>query len=208
MKKSRGSFSFKRNEKKNCKDNLTPKMPFDARFSCWSTIDFNSLLKNTFREGYDNKFYIKIFEIYRSIDLWKDREGYVCLNEIRTKLQRHPNTELLYILDWWISPFKFHPNLTLVIILFFYQFRDGMFRTTTMLKLFWFPAWLAQTLIAVSMIQDTLMIGFFQIMEDNLCKNFLNITRRKQKNAPSNLTTDQKMDATPQIFQKKLQRTV
>ena len=52
------------------------------------------------------------------------------------------------------------------------------------------------------------MIGFFQIMEDNLCKNFSNITRRKQKNAPSNLTTDQKMDTTPQIFQKKLQRIV
>ena len=36
-----GFFLFKRNEKKNRKDTLTPKMPFAARFSCCATIDFN-----------------------------------------------------------------------------------------------------------------------------------------------------------------------
>jgi len=40
-----GLFFFKRNEKKNCKGTLTPKMPFAARFSCCATIDFNSILK-------------------------------------------------------------------------------------------------------------------------------------------------------------------
>jgi len=31
------------------------------------------------------------------------------------------------------------------------------------------------------------MIRFFQILEDSLCRNFSNITWRKQNNAPSNL---------------------
>jgi len=44
-KKWRGLFLFKRNETKNCKGTLTPKMPFAARFSCCATIDFNSRLK-------------------------------------------------------------------------------------------------------------------------------------------------------------------
>jgi len=44
-KKSRGIFVFKRNEKKNRKGTLTPKMRFAARFSCCATIDFNSILK-------------------------------------------------------------------------------------------------------------------------------------------------------------------
>jgi len=44
-KKVAGLILFERNEKKNCKDNLTPKMPFAARFSCCATIDFNSILK-------------------------------------------------------------------------------------------------------------------------------------------------------------------
>jgi len=53
------------------------------------------------------------------------------------------------------------------------------------------------------------MIGFFQMLEDSLCRNFSNITWRKQKNAPSNLQTDyKKTDTTPEIFQKKLQRIV
>ena len=43
--------------------------------------------------------------------------------------------------------------------------------------------------------------------EESLCRNFSNITWRKQKDAPSNLQTDhKKTDTTPQIFQKKLQR--
>ena len=42
-----------------------------------------------------------------------------------------------------------------------------------------------------------------------LCRNFSNVTWRKQKDAPSNLQTDhKKTDTTPQIFQKKLQRIV
>jgi len=44
VKKSRGLFLFKRNENKNCKGNLTPVMPFAARFSCCGTIDFISIL--------------------------------------------------------------------------------------------------------------------------------------------------------------------
>jgi len=53
------------------------------------------------------------------------------------------------------------------------------------------------------------MIGFFQMLEDSLCRHFSNITWRKQKNAPSNLQTGhKKTDTTPQIFQKKLQRIV
>jgi len=36
---------FKRNDKKNRKGTLTPKMPFAARFSCCATIDCNSILK-------------------------------------------------------------------------------------------------------------------------------------------------------------------
>ena len=45
VKKSRGLFLFKRNEKKYCKGTLTPKMHVAARFSCCATIDFNSILK-------------------------------------------------------------------------------------------------------------------------------------------------------------------
>jgi len=45
VQKSRGLFLFKRNEKKNHRGTLTPKMPFAARFSCCATIDFNSILK-------------------------------------------------------------------------------------------------------------------------------------------------------------------
>jgi len=67
-KKSRGLFLSKRNEMKNCKGTPTPKMPFAARFSCCVTIDFNSILQY-FSRGYDDKFYTKIFGIYRSIDL-------------------------------------------------------------------------------------------------------------------------------------------
>ena len=44
-KKSQGLFLFKRNEKKNRRGTLTPKMPFAARFSCCATIDFTSILK-------------------------------------------------------------------------------------------------------------------------------------------------------------------
>jgi len=51
---------------------LTSQMPFAARFSVCATIDFNSILK-CFRGGYDNKLYIKMFGIYRTIDLWKNR---------------------------------------------------------------------------------------------------------------------------------------
>ena len=87
VKKSRGLFLFKRNEMKNGKGTLTSKMPFAARFSCCSTIDFNSILIY-FPRGYDNKFYIKIFKIYPTIDLWKNRGGYFCLNEMRRKIAR------------------------------------------------------------------------------------------------------------------------
>ena len=69
-KKSRGLFLFKRNEKRNRKGTLTPKMPFAARFSCCATIDFNSILKY-FPRGYDDKFYIKIFGICPTCDRWK-----------------------------------------------------------------------------------------------------------------------------------------
>jgi len=44
-KKSRGLFLFERNEKKNRKSTLTPKMPLVARFSWCATIDFSSMLK-------------------------------------------------------------------------------------------------------------------------------------------------------------------
>jgi len=40
-----GLFLFKRNEKKNRRGTVTPKMPFAARFSCCATINFNSILK-------------------------------------------------------------------------------------------------------------------------------------------------------------------
>jgi len=40
-----GLFLFKRNEMKNCKATITPRMPFAVRFSCCATIDFNSILK-------------------------------------------------------------------------------------------------------------------------------------------------------------------
>ena len=39
-----GVILFKRNEMKNCKCTLTPKMPFAARFWCCATIEFNSIL--------------------------------------------------------------------------------------------------------------------------------------------------------------------
>jgi len=65
-----GLFLLKRNDMKNCKGTLTSKMPFAARFSCCATVDFNSILIY-FPRGYDNKFYIKIFGIYRTIDLLK-----------------------------------------------------------------------------------------------------------------------------------------
>jgi len=45
VKKSRGLFLFKRNEKKNRRGTLTPKTPFAARFSFCATVDFNSILK-------------------------------------------------------------------------------------------------------------------------------------------------------------------
>jgi len=51
VKKSRVLSLFKRNEQKNRKGALTPKMPFAARFSCCATIDFNSILKY-FPKGY------------------------------------------------------------------------------------------------------------------------------------------------------------
>jgi len=44
VKKSRKLFLFKRNEKKNRKGTLTPKMPLPARLSCCATIDCNSIL--------------------------------------------------------------------------------------------------------------------------------------------------------------------
>jgi len=48
------------------------------------------------------------------------------------------------------------------------------------------------------------MTSFFQMLEDNLCRNFSNITCRKQTNVPSNLQTDHKK----QIFLKELQSIV
>jgi len=41
--------------------------------------------ENTFRGGYHDKLYIKIFGIYRTIDMWKIRVGWFCLNEMRRK---------------------------------------------------------------------------------------------------------------------------
>ena len=64
---------FKRNDKKNRKDTLKQKNAFAARFSCCGIIDFNSIL-NTFREGYDKKFNIKIFGIYRIMNCQKSRD--------------------------------------------------------------------------------------------------------------------------------------
>ena len=87
MKKSRGLFLFERNEKKNRKSTLTPIMPFVARFSCCATIDFNSMLKY-FPRGYDDKLYIKILGIYPTIDLYKNRGGYFCLNEMRREIAK------------------------------------------------------------------------------------------------------------------------
>ena len=52
------------------------------------------------------------------------------------------------------------------------------------------------------------MIGFFQNLEDSLCRNFSNITWRKQKCAQQPSNGPQKTDTMPQIFQKKLQRIV
>jgi len=64
---------FKRNEKKNRKDTLTPNMHFTARFSCCATIDFNSTSKY-FPSGYDNKLYITVFGICRTIcRFWTDK---------------------------------------------------------------------------------------------------------------------------------------
>ena len=78
---------FKQNEEKNHKGTLTPKMPFAARFSCCATIDFNSILKY-FPRGYHNKFYIKIFGIYPTINLEKKRGAYFSLNEMRRKIAK------------------------------------------------------------------------------------------------------------------------
>jgi len=44
-KTSRVLSLFKRNEMKNLRGTLTPKIPSAARFSCCATIDFNSILK-------------------------------------------------------------------------------------------------------------------------------------------------------------------
>jgi len=38
-----GLILFKRNEMKNSKGTLTPKMTFALRFSCCATIEFNSI---------------------------------------------------------------------------------------------------------------------------------------------------------------------
>ena len=61
-------FLFKRNEKKNRRGTLTPKclsLP-DSRFP---RLSISIQYYNTFRGGYDYKCYIKIFGIYRTIDL-------------------------------------------------------------------------------------------------------------------------------------------
>jgi len=73
---------FKRNEKKNRKDTLTPKMPFTARFWCCATIDFNSTSKY-FPSGYDNKLYITVFGIYRTICIfWTDELCHLYLLQV------------------------------------------------------------------------------------------------------------------------------
>jgi len=46
--KNRGLFLFKRNEKKNRIDTLTPKMPFAARFSCCAMVVLVSRVKISF----------------------------------------------------------------------------------------------------------------------------------------------------------------
>jgi len=43
-----GLFLFKRNQKKNCKSTLTPKMPFAARFSCCAMVVLTSPVKCVF----------------------------------------------------------------------------------------------------------------------------------------------------------------
>jgi len=48
VKKSRGLFLFKRNEKKNCKGTLTAKMAFAARFSCCVMVVLTSPVKCIF----------------------------------------------------------------------------------------------------------------------------------------------------------------
>ena len=48
VKGSRGLFLFERNEKKNGKGTLTPKMPFDARLSCCAMVVLTSPVKCLF----------------------------------------------------------------------------------------------------------------------------------------------------------------
>jgi len=48
--------------------------------------DNSTINQYTFRGAYDDKFYINVFGIYRTIDLSKHRGVYFCLNEMRRKI--------------------------------------------------------------------------------------------------------------------------
>jgi len=63
VEKSRGLFLLKRNEKKNRRGTLTPKMPFSARFSFCATVDFISILKY-FHAIKDNRTNLNSFELF------------------------------------------------------------------------------------------------------------------------------------------------
>ena len=65
---------------------------------------FQLIIRNSFWEGHDHKFYIKIFGIYWSINLWKNRGGYFCLSEMRSqmaKVLQHP--KCLSLPDYRVS---------------------------------------------------------------------------------------------------------
>ena len=80
-------------------------MLFASRLTCCATIDLNSILKY-FPRGYDDKFYIKIFGIYRTSDLLKNRGGIFAQTKWEEKLQRYSNTknafryQILVLLDY------------------------------------------------------------------------------------------------------------
>ena len=87
-----GLFLFKRNEKKNRRGTVTPKMPFAARFSCCATINFNSILKYFPRGLWWQILYQNLWNLSNYWSVKKSR-GYFCFNEMRRKSQRYSNTK-------------------------------------------------------------------------------------------------------------------
>jgi len=84
---------FKRNEKKNRKGTLTPKMPIAAGFSCCVTIDFNQC-KNTFRGGYGDKCICKSSEFILLLTCKKIAEVIFVSTKREEKSQRYSNTKM------------------------------------------------------------------------------------------------------------------